>query len=217
MELPKIPHSIRTKIFYCQSNRRGTDWELVKKESNGKYTILKSIFDTFHFQIFECEINQNDINKIHEKVLKNKSKEYNLPIYLRKIKEKKYYPFIISIPSTDFTNDQKRIFSFLYEYKLGNLIGFYPFTKDKSPPHYDDMGNDKKICLAKLYQLFKDDIKPDIFISYFKKLFSFNDYKDGDTYKDFPFLFSYLKSEFNNGIKTKVLDNIIKVFKKFSL
>ena len=216
MEIPKIPDSIGTKLFYFPFKIYKKDWELVKKESSGKYTILKSIFKISDSEIFECEINQNDIKKMHKKLPKNKNTEYNPPIFLRIIEEKKYYPYIISVPSTDFTNDQKRIIGFFYEYKLENLSGFHPFTKDKSPPFYYNIEETKKNCFAKFYQLFKNDIKPNVFDSYFTKLFSINDYNSKKTLNDFPFLFSFLESKFKNNIIDPVLEEIILAFKYFS-
>ena len=177
MELPKIPDSIGTKFFYFPINLFGNDWELVKKESSGKYTLLKCLFKVSNSKIFECEINQNDIKKMHEKIAKGKATEYNPPVFLRTIKEKKYYPYIISIPPTDFNNDQKRIISFYYKYKLGDLMGFHPFTKDKRPPYCNDIEKDKKNCFAKFYQLFKNEINSEIFDSYFCDFFSVDEYK----------------------------------------
>ena len=66
MEIPKIPDSIGTKFFYLPIDIYDKDWELVKKETSGKYTVLKSIIKISDSQIFECEINQNDIQKMHE-------------------------------------------------------------------------------------------------------------------------------------------------------
>ena len=85
-------------------------------------------------------------------------KGYKLPIFLRKEKGKKYYPYVIYIPKSDFTNDQKRIFSFLYGYHLEDLIGFHPFTKDKSPPYCHSIEKERKNCFAKFYELFKKEI-----------------------------------------------------------
>ena len=169
------------------------------------------MFKISESQIFECEINQNDVKKMNEKVIKSKIQEYNPPLFLRTNKGKKYYPYIISIPSTDFTNAQKRIFSFFYKYKLENLIGFHPFTKDKSPPSFKDIDKDKKNCLAKFYQLFKNDIKYEIFDSYFNKYFLANSNLD-----DFPFILLVLESKLKNGITAPVLEKIIFIFNSFS-
>ena len=111
------------------------------------------MFKISESQIFECEINQNDVKKMNEKVIKSKIQEYNPPLFLRTNKGKKYYPYIISIPSTDFTNDQKRIFSFFYKYKLENLIGFHPFTKDKSPPSFKDIRQRQKKLFSKILSI----------------------------------------------------------------
>ena len=115
MEEPKIPDSIRKKLFYFSIKVKEDNWELVKKESSGKYTILKSIFSIFENNIFECEIIQNDIQKMYNEIIKGKKTEYNPPLFLR-IKGKLYYSYIISIPPTDFTNNQKRILSFFYSF-----------------------------------------------------------------------------------------------------
>ena len=72
MEEPKIPDSIRKKLFYFSIKVKEDNWELVKKESSGKYTILKSIFSIFDNNIFECEINQNDIQKMYNEMTKGK-------------------------------------------------------------------------------------------------------------------------------------------------
>ena len=152
---------------------------------------------------------------MHEKIVKGKVTEYNPPVFLRTIKEKKYYPYFISIPSTDFNNEQKRIFSFLYKYKLGDLMGFHPFTKDKSPPYCKDIDKDKKNCFAKFYQLFKNEINSEIFESYFCDFFSVDEYKDDKKLDDFPFLLSILDSELKDVKLTPILDDIIISFKYF--
>ena len=216
MELPKIPDSLGTKLFYFPISIYTNDGELVKKEISGKYTTLKSIFKISYIQVFECEINQSDIQKMHENITKGKIEEYNPPIFLRIIKGKKYYPYIISIPSTDFTNNQKRIISIYYKYKLGNLIGFHPFTKDKNPPLFNDIEKNKKNCFAKFYQLLKNDIESEIFDSYFNKFFSIDEYKEGDKLDDFPFLLSFFDFVFKNFIIAPVSEEIILLFKNFS-
>jgi len=48
---------------------------------------------------------------MYNEIIKGKKTEYNPPLFLR-IKGKLYYSYIISIPPTDFTNNQKRILSF---------------------------------------------------------------------------------------------------------
>ena len=215
MEEPKIPDSIRKKLFYFSIKVKEDNWELVKKESSGKYTILKSIFSIFDNNIFECEINQNDIQKMYNEMTKGKKTEYNPPLFLR-IKGKLYYSYIISIPPTDFTNNQKRILSFFYSYQLSNLLGFHPFTKNKNPPLYYNIGDNKKNCFAKFYQLYKTDITNDIFDTYFQKLFDVNEYINDNNYFNFPFLVIYLEFQLKNGIIEGQLEKIILSLKSFS-
>lgn len=215
MEIPKIPDSIGAKFFYLPIDIYDKDWELVKKEASGKYTVLKSIIKISDSQIFECEINQNDIQKMHEIISKGKMKGYKLPIFLRKEKGKKYYPYVIDIPKSDFTNDQKRIFSFLYGYHLEDLIGFHPFTKDKSPPYCHSIEKERKNCFAKFYELFKKEIDPEIFDSYFSDFFNVDEYKDYKQLDDFPFLLALLESELKYGTLTPIVDDIILAFKYF--
>ena len=215
MEIPKIPDSIGTKFFYLPIYTYEKDFELVKKETSGKYTILKCIIKISYSQIFECEINQNDIQKMQENISKGKMKGYNLPIFLRTEKGKKYYPYMINIPKSDFTNDQKRIFSFLYAYHLEGLIGFHPFTKNKSPPFCQNIQKEKKNCFAKFYNLFKKEIDPEIFDSYFCDFYSVDQYKDDKKLDDFPFLLALLESELKYGTLTPLVDDIILSFKNF--
>lgn len=171
-ESPKIPDSIKTKYFYFQLYMRIYNWKetvLVKKEFNGKYTELKPVivitmpYYTPHTvlheddaKIFECEINQKDVDKMHDKIMSGKAKSYIPDLYVKN--KKLYYPYIVSIEKEDITNNQKRIISLNYEYKLDKLIGFHPFTKSKEPPGYFIIGTTIVNFLSKFYYLYKEEI-----------------------------------------------------------
>jgi hypothetical protein len=143
---------------------------LVKKECNGKYTELKPViiivmpyttpYTVLHednAKIFECEINQKDVDNMHNKIISGKAESYIPDLYVKK--KKLYYPYIVSIKKDDITNNQKRIVSLNYEYKLDKLIGFHPFTKSKEPPEYFNIRN----CtigkfFSKFYYLYKEEV-----------------------------------------------------------
>ena len=155
MEIPKIPDSIGSKLFYFYIYIIPNDWELLKKEVSGKYTKLNFILCEDKIKIFECEINQNDIKTMHNMIISKKSKEYNPPIFI-KLHKNRYYPYIVSIPIEDFTNKEKRIISFTYKYKLGKLIGFHPFIKNKEPPLYEEIHiKTQRKFFAKFYKFFR--------------------------------------------------------------
>ena len=172
-ESPKIPDPIKTKYFYFQLYMRIYNWRetvLVKKECNGKYTELKPViiivmpyttpYTVLHednAKIFECEINQKDVDNMHNKIISGKAESYIPDLYVKK--KKLYYPYIVSIKKDDITNNQKRIVSLNYEYKLDKLIGFHPFTKSKEPPEYFNIRN----CtigkfFSKFYYLYKEEV-----------------------------------------------------------
>lgn len=223
MEEPKIPDSIRSKFFYFYIYiRYNNDLELLKKETSGKYTKLDSVitkimpwttaYTTLYddeSKIFECEITQKDIHGMFNNIKSGKSQEYNPPLFL-KLKNKNNYPYIVSIPVEDFTNNEQRIISFHYNYELGNLTGFHPFTK-KEPPQYYQMGNIKGF-FTNFYNLYKDCISTEILNSFFDRCYSGN----LDHYEDLGFLNIYMAFKIKNGIKLEQLVNTIKIFKNFS-
>ena len=171
-ESPKIPDSIKIKHFNFQLYMRIYNWKetvLVKKECNGKYTELKPVivivmpYTNLHTvlieddaKIFECEINQKYVDKMHDKIISWKAKSYIPDLYIKK--KKLYYPYIVSIKKYDITNNQKRIVSLNYEYKLDKLSGFHPFTKSKEHPEYFNLGRNIGNFLSKFYYLYKEEI-----------------------------------------------------------
>ena len=93
---------------------------------------------------------------MHNKIMSGKAKSYIPDLYVKK--KKLYYPYIVSIKKDDITNNQKRIASLNYEYKLDKLIGFHPFTKVKEPTEYIIIGRTLGIFLSKFYYLYKEEI-----------------------------------------------------------
>ena len=223
--IPKIPDSIGVKQFYFQLYLRKYNWldgiVLIKKEVSGKYIELKPIiivimpYTTPHTtlyedeaKIFECEINQEDVNKMHNQIISGKVKNYIPDLYIKK-KNKLYYPYIVSISKNDITNNKKKIISLQYEYKLDKLIGFHPFTPNKNPPESFYVKNGIGNFLAKFYNLYKDEIDIDklenIFSQIFLKRESFI-----DIYDDLEYLTVFFEIE----IKKNNIEQIKKLIKK---
>ena len=217
--IPKIPDSIRVKQFYFQLYFRKHNWldgiVLVKKEISGKYTELKPIiivimpYTTLHTtlyedeaKIFECEINQDDVNKMHNQIISGKVNNYIPDLYIRK-KNNFYYPYIVSISKNDITNNNKKIISLQYEYKLDKLIGFHPFTRNKNPPESFFIKNEIENFLAKFYNLYKDEIDIDklesIFINIFLERESYI-----DIYDDLEYLSAFFEVEIKKNNRTQI-------------
>ena len=226
-DFPKIPDSIKIKHFYFHLYMRVYNWKetvLVKKESNGKYTELKPIivipmpYTTPHTvlheddaKIYECEISQKDVDNMHYKIISGKAQSYIPDLYVKK--KKLYYPYIVSIKKEDITNNQKRIVSLNYEYKLDKLIGFHPFTKSKEPPEYFNLKNFIGNFLSKFYYLYKEEIDLNAIYDNFNNVYS-ERLSYLDKYDDLVFFTGFLdilkrKKNF------RIFKEVIKKFERF--
>ena len=190
---------------------------LVKKETNGKYTELNPVIRysvrtmTWHAvlyddesRIFECGINQQDVDKMHGKLISGKVKEYIPDLYLKNSK-RFYYPYIVYINKEDITNNEKYVISLHHSYVIDKLIGFHPFKRNKNPPENFVVGTSFRNVLSKFYFLYQNEINLDTFENL---LNIYNNKGSVDIYDDLEFYTAFIN------IKTKKnkIQTILKIF-----
>ena len=226
-ECPKIPTSIGTKIFFFQLSMKNYTWGegavLVKKETNGKYTELNPVIRysvrtmTWHAvlyddesRIFECGINQQDVDKMHGKLISGKVKEYIPDLYLKNSK-RFYYPYIVYINKEDITNNEKYVISLHHSYAIDKLIGFHPFKRNKNPPENFVVGTSFRNVLSKFYFLYQNEINLDTFENL---LNIYNNKGSVDIYDDLEFYTAFINIKTKKN-KIQTIKDILNKFKPF--